>query len=120
MLLSVSRCVALPLGPRAEPQGCNAPGHKFNIQTMQAQCVSDQLSGLPAVPNLPQEPLTPPVVNRMDAVFVVLVEGKALHLMTLRSPGLLIDHTGCVDSTVNIVVFINTVGLLWPWFYVKY
>lgn len=58
------------------------------ISKPQAQCVPDQLSGSPAVPNLPWEPLTPPVASRMDMVFVVLVEGKALILMTLRSPGL--------------------------------
>lgn len=58
------------------------------ISKPQARCVSDQLSFSPAVPNLPREPLTPPVVNRMDMVLAVLVEGKALLLMTLRSHGL--------------------------------
>lgn len=82
MLSSASCCVALPLGPRVEPRVTSL------ISKPQTWCVSDQLSGSPAVPNLPREPLTPPVVNRMDMVFVVLVEGKALLLMTLRSPGL--------------------------------
>lgn len=27
---------------------------------------------------------------------------------------LMIDHPGCVDSTVNMVLFINTVGVLSP------
>lgn len=58
------------------------------ISKPQARCVSDQLSFSPAVPNLPREPLMPPVVNRMDMVLAVLVEGKALLLMTLRSHGL--------------------------------
>lgn len=32
-LPSASCCAAFPLGRAVEPQGCNAPGHKFNIQT---------------------------------------------------------------------------------------
>lgn len=38
MLPSASCCVALPLGPGVEPQGCNAPGHKFNIQATGSMC----------------------------------------------------------------------------------
>lgn len=85
-LPSASCHVAVPPSLRMEPQGCNAAGHKFNNPTT-GSVFSGQLSGS-VVPNLPPEPLTPPVVSRMDMVFVVLVEGKALILMTSRSPEL--------------------------------
>lgn len=118
MLLSASWCVALLLG-------CNALGHKCNTKP-RAQCVSDQLSGLPAVPNLPQEPLTPPVGNWMDMVFAVLVEGKAPLLITLRSLGLqahdrshLLCWLNCKYTSVHehCMVIIMGAGL---GFYVKY
>ena len=58
------------------------------ISKPQAHFVSDHLlAALPWLPSLPKEPLLPPVVNRMEMEFGVLVGGKALLLMTLRSPG---------------------------------
>lgn len=98
------------------------------ISKPESPCVFDQLSGFLVVPNLPQEPLMPPAVNRMDMVFVVLAQGEALVLMTSHSPGLWAHKLKPRSYwlcwfTVNIVQFINTLGyydVSRPRFYGKY